>query len=168
MVEHRGGKRGRGVPGKTPFVAAVQTNEEGHPIAMRFTRLRGFRKEEITQWAQRHLQAASLVVSDGLNCFSGVEGAGCQHGAIVTGGGPASVTLDAFTWVNTMIGNVKNSMHGSYHAISDRHLPRYLAEFCYRFNRRFKLEEMIPRLGYAAVRTPPMSQRLLNMAEAWG
>jgi hypothetical protein len=42
-----------------------------------------------------------------------------------------------FTWVNTMISNVKNAMHGSYHSISANHLPRYLAEFCYRFNRRF-------------------------------
>lgn len=166
--ERRGGKRGRGAPGKTPFVAAVQTNEDGHPIAMRFTKLKGFRKEEIAQWAQRHLTPGSVVVSDGLHCFTGVERAGCQHEAIVTGGGPASVTLEAFTWINTMIGNVKNSMHGSYHTISDRHLPRYLAEFCYRFNRRYKLEDMIPRLGYIAVRTPPMPQRLLSMAEAWG
>ena len=149
--EHGGGKRGRDAPGKTPFVATVQTNEDGHPIAMRFTKLKGFRKEEIAQWAQRHLTADSLVVSDGLNCFTGVKTAGCQHEAIVTGGGPASVTLEAFTWINTMIGNVKNSMHGSYHAISDRHLPRYLAEFCYRFNRRYKLEDMIPRLGYVQI-----------------
>lgn len=166
--ERHGGKRGRGAPGKTPFVAAVQTNEDGHPIAMRFTRLKGFRKEEIARWAQRHLQAACIVVSDGLNCFRGVKAAGCQHEAIVTGGGPACVTLEAFTWVNTMIGNVKSSMEGSYHNISDRHLPRYLAEFCYRFNRRFKLEDMIPRLGYVAVRSPPMPQRLLSMAEPWG
>ena len=91
--ERSGGKRGRGAPGKTPFVAAVQTNEDGH---------------------------------------------------------------------------VKNSMHGSYYSINGRHLPRYLAEFCYRFNRRYKLGDMIPRLGYIAVRTPPMPQRLLSMAEAWG
>ncbi|MCU7849279.1 MAG: transposase [Candidatus Thiodiazotropha sp. (ex Lucinoma kastoroae)] len=108
------------------------------------------------------------MVSDGLACFSGVEKAVCQHEGIVTGGGPASITLEAFTWINTMIGNVKNAMHGSYHAINHRHLSRYLAEFCYRFNRRFKLEDMIPRLGYAAVRTPPMPQRLLSMAEASG
>jgi len=57
---------------------------------------------------------------------------------------------------------------GSYHSINGRHLPRYLAEFCYRFNRRYKLGDMIPRLGYIAVRTPPMPQRLLSMAEAWG
>lgn len=166
--ERRGGKRGRGAPGKTPFVAAVQTNEEGHPIAMRFTRVKGFSKEEISQWAKRHLSAACTVVSDGLGCFSAVQDAGCEHEAIVTGGGPASVTLEAFTWINTMIGNVKNSIHGTYHAVSEKHLPRYLAEFCYRFNRRFILEDMIPRLGYAAVYTPPMPGRLLKVAEAWG
>ena len=166
--EHRGGKRGRGASGKTPFVAAVQTNEKGRPIAMRMTKLKGFRKEELARWSQRHLSAGSHVVSDGLYCFRAVKVSGCQHEAIVTGGGTASVAIDAFTWVNTMIGNVKNSMHGSYHAISDRHLPRYLAEFCYRFNRRFNLEDMIARLGYAAVRTPPMPQRLLSLAEAWG
>jgi transposase-like protein len=166
--ERHGGKRGRGAPGKTPFVAAVQTNAEGHPIAMRLTRLRGFRTEEIEHWAQRHLAAASLVVSDGLSCFAGVQSAGCQHTAIVTGGGPGSVTLEAFTWVNTMIGNVKKAIHGTYHAISAKHLPRYLAEFCYRFNRRFKLEDMIARLGYVAVHTPPMPDRLLKLAEPWG
>lgn len=166
--ERRGGKRGRGAPGKTPFVAAVQTNEEGHPIAMRFTKVEGFSKEAITKWAKRHLNAASIVVSDGLGCFGAVQDAGCEHEAIVTGGGPASVTLEAFTWVNTMIGNVKNSIHGTYHAVSEQHLPRYLAEFCYRFNRRFELADMIPRLGYASVRTPPMPERLLRVAEAWG
>jgi hypothetical protein len=166
--EHHGGKRGRGAPGKTPFVAAVQTNEEGHPIAMRFTRVKGFRREELAQWAQRHLAAATLVVTDGLSCFPGVEAAGCEHQSIVTGGGPESVTLEAFTWINTMIGNVKNSIHGTYHAISEKHLPRYLAEFCYRFNRRFTLHNLIRRLGYAAVRTPPIPQRLLSMAESWG
>lgn len=166
--ERRGGKRGRGAPGKSAFVAAVATNEKGHPIAMRLTKIKGFRKEEIARWARKHLQASSVVVSDGLNCFSGVEAAGCKHEVIVTGGGPASVSLEAFTWINTMIGNVKNSIHGTYHAVNKKHLPRYLAEFCYRFNRRFKLEDMIPRLGYVAVRTPPMPARLLKLAEVWG
>ena len=166
--ERRGGKRGRGAPAKVPFVAAVSTNEQGHPIAMRLSKVDGFRKGEVTRWARKHLHASCVVVSDGLRCFNGVQDAVCAHEAIVTGGGPASVTLEAFTWVNTMIGNVKNSIHGSYHAINEKHLPRYLAEFCYRFNRRFKLEEMIPRLGYVAVRTPPMPAKLLKLAEVWG
>jgi transposase-like protein len=166
--ERRGGKRGRGAAGKSPFVAAIATNEAGHPVAMRLTKVKGFRKDEIARWAGKHLQSSCLVVSDGLRCFPGVRETGCKHECIVTGGGPASVTMATFTWVNTMIGNVKNSIHGSYHAINEKHLPRYLAEFCYRFNRRFKLEDMIPRLGYAAVHTPPMPNRLLKLAEVWG
>lgn len=45
---------------------------------------------------------------------------------------------------------------------------RYLPELCYRFNRRYRIEEMIGRLGYVPVRTPAMPQRLLGMAEARG
>ena len=35
--ERSGGKRGRGAPGKTPYVAAVETNGEGHPLRMKLT-----------------------------------------------------------------------------------------------------------------------------------
>jgi len=97
-----------------------------------------------------------------------VIGAGCQHTSIVTGGGSECVTLEAFTWVNTMIGNVKNTLVGTYHSIDHKHLSRYLAKFCYRFNRRFELKDMLPRLGYVAARTPPMPMRLLKMAEVHG
>jgi len=87
--EKHGGKRGRGASGKTPFIAAVLTNEEGHPIAMRMTKLKGFRKEEIVNWADRHIAAESHVISDRLFCFRAVKKAGSHHEAIVTGGGPA-------------------------------------------------------------------------------
>ena len=39
--ERSGGKRGRGAPGKTPFVAAVETNAEGQPVAREAHRGRG-------------------------------------------------------------------------------------------------------------------------------
>jgi|GEM_PF-2222532 len=58
--------------------------------------------------------------------------------------------MPEFKWVNTIIGNVKNALHGTFHAISKKHFPRYLAEFCYRFNRRYNLEQMVARFGYVA------------------
>ena len=90
---------------------------------------------------------------------------GCIHKVIVTGGEPDSVDLPEFRWLNTIIGNVKNSIHGTYHPISKKHMPRYRAEFCYRFNRRFELATMIERLAYVAVRTNPMLQQLLKLDE---
>jgi len=166
--ERRGGKRGRGSANKVPFVAAVSLNEDSHPITMNMNVVKGFKRTEIVRWASHHLQPGSLVISDGLACFSGVLEVGCHHYSIVTGGGSQSVTKEEFTWVNTMIGNIKKAINGTYHAINPRHLPRYLAEFCYRFNRRFQLEDMLPRFVYIAVRTPPMPGRLLKLAEAYG
>lgn len=166
--ERRGGKRGRGSANKVPFVAAVSLNNEGHPIAMNMSVVKGFRLTEISRWAKHHLQPGSTVISDGLACFTAVKEAECNHISLVTGGGPQSVTKIEFAWINTMIGNVKNAMTGTYHAINPKHLPRYLAEFCYRHNRRFQLEEMMPRFGYVAVRTPPMPYRLLKLAETYG
>ncbi len=166
--ERLGGKRGRGSANKIPFVAAVSLNEEGHPIAMNMNVVNGFRLTELSRWASQHIQPESTVISDGLPCFSAVRDAGCYHVSIVTGGGYDSVTKKEFAWVNTLIGNVKNSITGTYHAINPRHLPRYLAEFCYRYNRRFQLEDMIPRFAYVALRTPPMPSKLLKLAEAYG
>lgn len=166
--ELRGGKRGRGSENKTPFVTAVSTDDQGHPIAMNMNVVEGFKSKEIARWAKKHLSPNCLVVSDGLACFNAVTEAGCQHEAIVTGGGSECVKIEAFTWVNTMIGNVKRAMNGVYHSIKPKHLPRYLAEFCYRFNRRFKLENMLPRFVYVSVRTPPMPERLLRVAALYG
>jgi len=63
-----------------------------------------------------------------------------------------------------MISNVRNSMHDTFHAINWKRLPRYLAEFSYKFNRRYHLESMIERLTFASLITPPMSARSLKLA----
>ncbi len=52
----------------------------------------------------------------------------------------------AFNWVNTMIGHVKNSLRGRCHTLGARHLPRHLAEYCFRFNHRFDLKSMLVEL----------------------
>lgn len=163
--EQHGGKRGRGSSNKTPFVAAVAVNEKGHPMSMTMNVVKGFRLTEIAKWAATHLQPGCRVLSDGLACFRAVKNVGCEHQPMVTGGGPDCVEIAAFKWVNTMIGNVKTAIHGVYHALNPKHLPRYLGEFCYRFNRRFQLQEMLPRFMRVAAATAPMPYRLLKLAE---
>jgi hypothetical protein len=126
----------------------------------------GFRKTAPAAWAAKFIHPDSIVVSDGLACFRGIADAGLEHQAMVTGSGAAGVELPERKWINTILGNVKTAMKGTYHKAGPQHLPRYLAEFCYRFNRRFDLAAMLPRLGVAAARTPPMPYRLLTLAEA--
>jgi transposase-like protein len=163
----RSGKRGRGSENKIPFVAAVETID-GKPMTMHLRRVKGFRKSEITRYAKRSLIAGSLVTSDGLNCFEGVRNAGCLHQPITVGSGRQAAQHPAFKWVNTVLGNVKNALRSTFHAVREKHAPRYLAEFEYRFNRRFDLPSMIERLVYVAAKTPPMPYRAVTMAEPYG
>jgi ribosomal protein L37AE/L43A len=163
--ERGGGKRGRGAPGKTPFVAAVETTPEGKPVRMKLRRVASFCGHSIAGFAKTSLDPNCTVVSDGLQCFSSVTKAGCTHQVVVTGSGPAAARTPAFKWVNTALGNIKAAITGTYRAIHAKHVPRYLAEFEYRFNRRYDLAAMLPRLTWAAVRTPPMPYHLLKLAE---
>ena len=64
-----GGKVGRGSENKVPFVAAVQTNDQGHPLFAVFTPVKAFSSAEIAAWALRSLAPTATVISDGLACF---------------------------------------------------------------------------------------------------
>jgi len=148
--KRKSGKRGRGAKGKTPFVAAIETHY-GQPIRMKLSRINGFKLIEIDRWGKHHLHPHCKVVSDGLACFNAVEKAQCSHEPHVVGSGKKAVEHPSFKWVNTILGNVKNSLRGTYHAFEKKHIPRYLAEFQYRFNRRFDLPVVEP------VMSPPAS-----------
>ena len=163
--QRSGGKRGRGAPGKTPFVAAVETTAEGKPVRLKLHRVAGFASRAVSGFAKRHFAPASEVVSDGLACFGAVTEAGCKHTVIKTGSGAAAARTPAFKWVNTALGNIKAAIVGTYRAIEPKHVPRYLAEFEYRFNRRYDLAAMLPRLIWASTHTPPMPYRLLKLPE---
>jgi ribosomal protein L37AE/L43A len=150
-----GGKSGRGSENKVSFIAAVQTNDAGHPLFACLRRL-VFTKEAISEWAKSSLCASAQVVSDGLWCFKAVTGIGADHERTVTGGGAASSKLEQFRAVNTLLGNLKTALSGTYHAFDfEKYADRYLAEVQYRFNRRFDLSAILVRLLYAASATSP-------------
>lgn len=93
--------------------------------------------------------------------------AGCDHQAIRTGLGSAAAHAPAFKSINTALGNIKAAITGTYRATSSKHMPHYLAEFEYRFSRRYDLAAMIPRLCWAGVRTVLMPYQLLKLTEVY-
>ncbi len=154
-----GGKRGRGSEGMSPILIALDEKAEEHPQYMKLSKVIGFQSRELRRWRKHCLAPGSKVITDGLQCFRTLDDLGCIH-EIKT-----DEDKKRLSWVHTMLENVKISIKGTYHAIGIKHAARYLTEFEYRFNRRFKLEDMIARLAYAAVHTPPMPQRFLKLAE---
>ena len=77
-------------------MAAVQTTEQGQPVAIKLHVVDGFRYETIAAWAKSSINPGSTVISDGLACFNAVTEAECEHDKIVCGGGAASVDEPEF------------------------------------------------------------------------
>jgi transposase-like protein len=164
---HRpGGKKGRGSPGKTPFIAAVETTEDGKPKRIRLKRIARFKRKRVKAVTKRTVMAGATVVTDGLSSFRGVADAACVHQVCVTGKGYRAARKPAFAAINTILGNIKSAMVGTYRAVRRKHAARFLAEFEWRFNHRTDLAAMIPQLAAAALRTPPASYRWLKLADA--
>jgi hypothetical protein len=148
----KAGKPGRGAANKLPFIVAVATRD-GHPIYTHLRCMPGFTSEAIKDYATANIAPGARVRSDGLACFGGFAEAGLTHIAVVTGGGRPKGT--AFTWANTGLGNTKGAITGTCRSCDERHAPRYLASYEYRYNRRFDLPAMIERLAAVAARTRP-------------
>lgn len=163
--ERSGGKTGRGSENKVSFVAAVQATAEGQP---QFVCLRPqpLTTEQVAAFAARSIAPSATVVSDGLWCFGAVQLIGAAHKRVVTGGGKASTELLQFRAVNTFLGNLKRALGGTYHAFDfAKYAHRYLAEAQYRFNRRFNLSSILPRLLRAACVTTPTPASVIRVAE---
>ena len=81
--ERSGGKRGRGVFGKTPFVAAVETTDEGKPVRLKLRCVTSFCAASIAGFAKRSLDPncsssamASVFAACDAGCAQGVRGWG--------------------------------------------------------------------------------------------
>jgi hypothetical protein len=103
--ERTGGKRGRGAPGKTPFVVAVETTAEGKPVRLKLRRVTSFvrRRSPASPSAasSRPLSSATAFVVR-RRCRRRMHAPGCQGKS-----GPKAARKPAFRWANTALGNIK-------------------------------------------------------------
>ena len=113
--ELSGGTAGRGSQNKVPFLATVSVDADGHPVHANLTPVAGFTRKALPARAGDSLAPGRVVVPDGLACFAGVVDADCKHHPVVVGKHRLSELPD-FLWVNTVLGNVKTSLAGAYHA----------------------------------------------------
>lgn len=59
--------------------------------------------------------------------------------------------------IHIIIANLKMWLAGTFNCMPYKHAQRYLDEFCFRFNRRWKLENIFDKLIIRAVGTPPIT-----------
>jgi hypothetical protein len=64
-------------------------------------------------------------------------------------------TAEHLKWVNMLTSNLKRFLLSTYHGVFPKYRDAYLAEFAYRFNRRYWPEQAFDRLLYACINSKP-------------
>jgi ribosomal protein L37AE/L43A len=159
------GRGSLGRKGKVPFLAASQA--PGGKAAKVCLSQQPATGEDVVVFCLNILEPGSVVVTDGAPSFNYTRwNQLAEHQAIVTGGGKQSCEIPQLKAVNTVLGNLKTAIAGTYHAFKFvKYADRYLAEYQYRFNRRFDLRSLMQSVIRAAAHCKPTPMTSLRMAE---
>lgn len=158
----KGGKRGRGSENKVPFVAALEKTQDNKPHRIKLSVVKAFSKSAIRSWAKRSLSSECNILSDGLGCFRVLSEMGYSHEVCVVGHSKDPLKTAPFNWVNIILGNLKTALAGTFHKLSKTYLQRHLSTFVYRFNRRYKLKDLLKRFSWIALQTSPIPKKFLT------
>jgi transposase-like protein len=136
----RPGKPGRGAAGKVKVAGAVETGR-GQPRGRRLGRLRlavvpDASASSLGGFLGRNVARPATVATDGWSGYGGLAAKGYAHEPLNLSAswGDAALRLPA---IHLVFGLAKRWLLGTHHgAVSAKHLPAYLDEFVFRFNRR--------------------------------
>jgi transposase-like protein len=142
-----GGKtrgEGRGVHHKIYVIGAVEAREKLDKRGRRSLyagrlRLRALDDRAGTSletFVAENVVSPSRVTTDGWSGYSNLTGLGYRHEAVVLDGDMEKAE-QALPMIHLVFSNLKAWLLGTHHGVSQKHLPAYLNEFVFRFNRRF-------------------------------
>ena len=128
------GKRGRGATGKVPVLVAVESRPKGcGHVAL--TKVPSVTSVHAQAFITNRVQNDTIIFSDGFSSYRSVSKELTLY-PLTVGSGQRAVEI--FPDVHRVIARLKTWIRGTHSHVSGKHLDRYLAEFSYRFNRRFK------------------------------
>jgi transposase-like protein len=168
----RPGKPGRGAAGKTKVAGAIESGR-GKARGRRLGRLRlavvpDTSSNSLEGFLAAAVAPATEVATDGWSGYTGLGAAGYTHEPLNLSAswGDAALRLPA---IHLVFGLAKRWLLGTHHgAVGKKHLPAYLDEFVFRFNRRTakNLSHRFARLIEHAVQIQPTTYRALVAATA--
>jgi hypothetical protein len=108
----------------------------------------------------------ATVRTDGFPAYLALGEVGVRHDRRLQGSDRAR-SSEILPWVHTVFGNLKTWLRGTFHGVSRKHLQRYLDEFVYRFDRRWREGELFGFVLRRAAHGEPWPYRRL-VAESVG
>lgn len=120
------------------FLVGIAAEENGKGIGrIRLQHLPDATRESLHQFVRDSIEPGSVVHTDGFHAYRGLDELGYEHETTVLLGLEPSAATRIFPRVHGVASLLKRWILGAHQgAISGKHLPYYLDEFTFRFNRR--------------------------------
>ena len=148
--------RGRGTT-KTPVVGMVQRNGNVVAEVMLKTDFK-----HIKQMAEQYINMPdSVLLTDDYSAYNRfdaiIEHIKIDHSKMYSYKGLNTNSIESFWAI------IKRGIMGQYHQVSDKYLPNYVDEFCFKYNNR-KFDDMFETLMFNSMLRPEFTQKEVNHA----
>jgi hypothetical protein len=139
-----------------------RTQPSGQNPRRRLAQLPDYSAASLHAFLKTNLAPGAAAKTD--DGWSGYPGApGVNHDPHVVGNMAAHIVLP---WAHRIFSNLKVWALGVYHGLRRKHLPSYLDEFVFRFNRRRTRHAAFRSLLGIATAHAPLSYKMLILPEA--
>ncbi len=147
---------------KTPFLIAVEENSNGGPRFLSFEELETIYEEHVVPAIKKNVRAGSKIKSDdGSGVYVKAQKEGYKHERSVEMKEPEK-THEHLKWINIITSNLKRYLLSTHHGVFPKYRKAFLAEFAYRFNRRYWPNQAFDRLLYACIYADPTPLPVLS------
>ncbi len=162
--EKKKNKRGRGSEKKEAVLVMIQTEPVEIPKKdkkmskikyIKFKQIERQDQETILPILKNNISLNSTLKTDGYASYQNISNQFEKHQVTITK--DKKLIESNFPWVHTMISNAKRLFLGIHHKIGKGYLQMYLNEFCYKFNRRYNLDNLIYSIIRACINSPHYS-----------
>ena len=159
---------GKGVTHKVLVAAAVEVRQLAKPVRngerkvyagrLRLAVIKDRGKTALESFVADSVVHGSTIVTDGWQGYDNLTALGYNHQPTVIRGNH-DLTDAVLPMVHLVFSNLKTWLLGTHHGVSSHHLPVYLNEFTFRFNRRFYPMIAIESVLGIMVHTPGRTYR---------
>lgn len=141
---------------KTPFLIMAEETKSGAPRYVSFEELETVYEEHVVPALEKKSERGSKLKSDGASAYVKAKERGyeLERSVYMT---EKERTQEHLKWINTLTSNLKRFLLSTHHGVHRKYRRAYLAEFAYRFNRRYWSSQSFDRLLYACVMAKPVS-----------
>lgn len=128
--------KGRSLAGRKALVAGAVEVRDGKMGRVRLERLRAADKEALGNFALLNIEQRAVARTDGLSSYDQLPQLGIGHQKHIIGKDPKQAAK-VLPHIHMVFSLFKRLLLGTFHgSVSHKHLPAYLDEFEFRFNRR--------------------------------